>query len=175
MARSREGAEWYHRAGGRGRGRGDYRGRGRGATNHNRVHDDVEDVETNTANPKIAREDLDMSFEREEVKAGDIPYNSAIQGSNKQNRSPFYGLPSVILDIVESEEIFREDLKNKCGLEEPIRLVKLSRGGIRIFNKDLSRLSPDILIKVWPGWSLGIHSWELSSDSCNNFVWIFEN
>ena len=68
-----------------------------------------------------------MSFEREEVKAGDTPYNSAIQGSNKQNRLPFYGLPSVILDnvIVESEEIFREDLKNKCGLEEPIRLVKL--------------------------------------------------
>ena len=49
-------------------------------------------------------------------------------------------MPSVILDnvIVESEEIFRE----------------LSRGGIRIFNKDLSRLSPDILTKVWPGGSI---------------------
>ena len=55
---------------------------------------------------------------------------------------------------MESEEKFREELKKNFGLEEPIRLVKLSRGGIRIFCKDLSRLSPGILSEDWPGSSI---------------------
>ena len=79
--------------------------------------------------------------------------NVAGANTNKNDRVPFFGLPSLIVDGLQdvSMEKISEDLKKKLEFQEPLRMLRLSRGGVRIFNKAVNQLTSEVVQTLWQG------------------------
>ena len=117
----------------RGRGRGSIRGRGRGG--------------------QRGHETPDMKMD---VDVGAVGANTAGAHTNKNDRVPFFGLPSLIVDGVQdiSMEQVSEDLKKSLGFQEPLKLLRLPRGGVRIFDKAVNQLTSEAVQQLWHGASV---------------------
>jgi hypothetical protein len=48
-------------------------------------------------------------------------------------------------------EKISEDLKKTLGFQEPLRMLRLPKGGVRIFNKSVNQLTSEVVQNLWHG------------------------